>query len=128
MDIDRVFNEVAQKMRSDLERARGALSHAGMKGASAEDTFRTFLREHLPRSLDVSSGVLVDVNGNVSRQLDVIISDANKTPVLFRSGEDRVIPVECAYAVIEVKSKLDAKELDSAFENMLSVRSLTQTA
>ncbi len=128
MDIDEVFNEVAEKMRSDLKQARGALSHAGMKGASAEDTFRAFLRDYLPRSLDVSSGVLVDANGTVSRQLDVIISDAAKTPVFFRSGENRVIPVECAYAVIEVKSKLDANELASAFRNMLSVRALNKTA
>jgi hypothetical protein len=128
MNIDEVFNQVAEKMRSDLKQARGALSHAGMKGASAEDTFRAFLRDYLPRSLDVSSGVLVDAEGNVSRQLDVIISDAAKTPVLFRSEENRVLPVECAYAVIEVKSKLDTKELQGAFKNMLSVRNLKKTA
>jgi hypothetical protein len=60
VDIAAVFNEVAEKMRADLKRARGALSHAGMKGASAEDTFRTFLRDYLPRSLDISSGIVVD--------------------------------------------------------------------
>ncbi len=128
MDIDDVFTEVAEKMRSDLKKARGALSHAGMKGASAEDTFRAFLRDYLPRSLDISSGILVDAQGNVSRQLDVIISDAAKTPVFYRSGENRVIPVECAYAVIEVKSKLNAKELEGSLKNMLSVRKLRKTA
>lgn len=128
VNINEVFNEVAERMRSDLKRARGALPHAGVKGASAEDTFRAFLREYLPRSLDISSGFLVDATGNVSRQLDVIISDAAKTPLFFRGGEHRVIPVECAYAVIEVKSKLDGKELESAFKNMLSVRNLKKTA
>ncbi len=128
MDIDKVFNEVTERMRADFNRAGSALSHAGMKGSSAEETLRTFLREYLPRSLDVSSGILVDAEGRTSRQLDVIIFDAAKTPVLHRSGEDRVVPVECAYAVIEVKSKLNAKELDSAFKNMLSVRALNKTA
>lgn len=128
MRIEEVFNEVSHKMRADLRKARGALSHAGMKGASAEDTFRSFLRDYLPRSVDISPGVLVDARGNVSRQLDVIISDAAKTPVFFKNGEDRVIPVECAYAVIEVKSRLDAKELEGAFKNMLSVRNLEKTA
>jgi hypothetical protein len=66
--------------------------------------------------------------GNVSRQLDVIISDAAKTPLFYRTGEDRVIPVECVYAVVEVKSKLDVHELERAFENMLSVRGLSKTA
>jgi hypothetical protein len=99
-----------------------------MKGASAEGTLRAFLRDYLPRSLDMSSGVLVDAEENVSRQLDVIVSDAAKTPVFFRSGEDRVIPVECSYAVIEVESNPSAKELEGAFKNMLSVRALTKTA
>lgn len=128
MNIDEVFNEVAAQMRSDLKKARNAVPHAATKGASAEDTFRTFLRDYLPRSLDVSSGFLVDVEGNVSSQLDVIISDAAKTPVFFKSGENRVIPVECAYAVIEVKSKLNAKELEGSFKNMLSVRKLKKSA
>lgn len=128
MDLDRVFNEVAERMRSDLRRARGALTHPGQKGASAEETFRTFLREYLPSSLEVSSGILIDAAGNVSRQLDVIVFDAAKTPVLYRSGEDRAVPIECAYAVIEVKSKLNAQELERAFWNMRSVRSLKKTA
>jgi len=128
MNIVEIFDEVAEQMRLDFEKARKAVKHPGLKGASFEETFRTFLREYLPRSLDVSTGELVDSQGSVSRQLDVIISDSTKTPIFYRSGGFRVIPVECTYAVIEVKAYLNANELDSIFQNMESVRNLKKTA
>ena len=129
MNIAEIFDEVAKQMRSDLKKARiAAAKHPGLKGASFEENFRNFLRQYLPRSLDVSTGVLVDALGSASRQLDVIISDSAKTPIFYRSGEIRVIPVECAYAVIEVKASLDANELDRGFQNMESVKRLRKIA
>ena len=116
-------------MRSDLRKARSALSHPGLKGSSFEETFRTFLRQYLPKTLDVSTGIIVDAQGNPpSRQIDVIISDAAKTPILFASGEIRVVPIECVYSVIEVKSFLDTNELKRAYENMRSLRRLEKRA
>jgi len=128
MNIAEIFDEVNIRMRSDFEKARKALGHPGLKGASLEETFRTFLKDYLPRALDISSGKLVDANGNISRQLDVIISDSMKTPIFFRSGDLRVIPVECAYAVIEITAYLDASKLSLVFQNMESVRNLKKTA
>jgi hypothetical protein len=128
MNISEIFDEVAKQMRSNFEKARKAVEQPGLKGTSFEETFRSFLREYLPLSLDVSTGVLVDSHGSVSRQLDVIISDSAKTPIFYRSGDIRVIPVECAYAVIEIKAYLDANELDRIFQNMGSVRNLRKSA
>lgn len=128
MKIAEIFDEVAQQMWSDFNRARSAVQHPGLKGASFEEVFRTFLRQYLPKSLDISFGVLVDANGNDSRQIDVIISDAAKTPIFYKSGDVRVIPVECAYTAIEVKACLNSSELDSVFENMRSVRRLEKKA
>lgn len=126
--VPEVFDKVAAQMQADLEKTRAALSHPGLKGTALEEAFRQFLRQHMPRSLDVSTGILVDSHGRQSRQLDVIISDAIKTPILYQSGETRVIPAECAYAVIEVKATLDADELQRCITNMLSVRQLAKTA
>jgi hypothetical protein len=129
IDLPAIFDEVAEQMRSDLRMARSALGHPGLKGSSFEDTFRKFLRQYLPRTLDVSTGILIDSEGNPpSRQIDVIISDAAKTPILYASGEVRVVPIECVYAVIEVKALLDSNELSRAYENMRSVRRLQKTA
>jgi len=128
MNIAEIFDEVAKQMRSDFDKARKAATQPGLKGTSFEQTFKNFLREYLPQQLDVSTGLLVDSQGGVSRQLDVIISDSAKTPIFYRSGDIRVIPIECAYSVIEVKAYLDTGELDRIFQNMESVRNLKKTA
>jgi hypothetical protein len=124
MKLDEIFDEVAKQMRLDFEKARKATKHPGLKGQAIEETFRTFLRSYLPKFLDISTGILVDSHGESSKQLDVILSDATQTPIFFQSGDMRVIPIECAYAVIEVKAHLGLKELDHTFENMKSVRVL----
>lgn len=128
MRVDELFGVVAERMRTDLKATRAALSHLGLRGASFEESFRGFLRSYLPQGLDISTGILVDARGRHSRQLDVIISDAGKTPVLYSVGNTRVIPVECAYMVIEVKAHLDTPTLHACIENMLSVRALEKTA
>jgi hypothetical protein len=124
VDLEGIFEEVSQEMRSDFAKAQQAMSHAGMKGEANEETVRQFLGQYLPKTLDVSSGVLVDSNGGQSRQLDIVVSDAFKTPVFFESGHMRVIPMECAYAVVEVKAYLGKSEIENAFQNMKSVKAL----
>jgi hypothetical protein len=119
---------VASQMRADIKKARAILEHPVIKGASFEEVFRCFLREYLPNSLNVSTGIIVDSKGNSSRQLDVIISDALKTPIFFKSENIRVIPVECVYAIVEVKAYLNSIELKRTFENMQSVRNLKKIA
>jgi len=128
MNLVNVFDEISTQMRSDLDKARAALTHCGLKVAAFEEIFRAFLREYLPKSLDISTGQIIDSSGGISRQLDVIISDALKTPIFYRSGELRVIPVECVYTVIEVKALLDTKEINNILANMESVRALKKSA
>lgn len=128
MDIVEVFDQVAEKMRSDLAEVRSAVQHSGLKGSSFEEILRRFLISYLPATLDISTGIIVDSSGKTSRQIDVIVSDAAKTPIFYRSGDTRVVPIEGVYAVIEVKGTLTAQELEKAFENMKSVRALQKTA
>lgn len=128
MNVAEIFAQVANQMRADVERARAALSHAGLKGGEFESTFREFLRQYLPSSLDISTGQTVDSRGGVSKQLDVIVSDAAKTPILYQTAEARVVPIECVYALIEVKANLGLSEVDAVFENMRSVKHLQKAA
>lgn len=128
MDLGEIFSNVEKKMQADIGKARASITHSGLKGSQFERTFRTFLREYLPCSLEISTGQVVDSRGGISKQLDVIISDSARTPVLYQDEETRVVPVECVYAVIEVKANLSIGEVESVFENMRSVKALTKTA
>ena len=128
MNLEELFNQVSERMKSDFRKAQMALQNPGQKGESNEKIFKEFLRQYLPMTLDVITGTLVDSDGKQSKQLDVILSDAVKTPIFYQSGNVRVIPVECAYAVFEVKAYLDKAELEKSFENMKSVKELKKEA
>lgn len=128
MNVSEIFAQVANQMRADVERARAAMDHAGLKGSEFEKTFRNFLRQYLPASLDISTGQVVDSRGGVSKQLDVIIADTAKTPILYQTDETRVVPIECVYAVIEVKANLTLAEIESIYQNMQSIKQLKKAA
>jgi len=128
MDLKGIFDEVSNQMKSDFMKAQKSLSHAGLKGGANEEVVRSFLRQYLPKTIDITTGLLVDSQGGQSRQLDIILSDSAKTPIFYESGETRVIPVECAYAVVEVKAFLNKTELEKAYQNMQSVKSLVKKA
>jgi len=128
MDLVKIFDEISAQMLSDFEKSRQALSHAGLKGDANEEIVRSFLRQYLPNNLEISSGIVVDSNGNKSRQLDIILHDSAKTPVFYQNTSTRVIPIECVYAVIEVKAFLDKNELEKCFENMKSLKTLEKKA
>src|SRR5215471_872008 len=91
MNLDEIFDEIAQQMQSDFEKDRKTTNHPGLKGNAVEESCRTFLRDYLPQFLNISTGILVDTEGETSKQLHVIISDAAKTPLFYKSGNMRVI-------------------------------------
>lgn len=95
MKLPEIFNQVSIRMKSDIEEIRKAIDHPGEKGTSFEEVFRKFLRQYLPKSLAVANGFIVNSYGNKSRQIDVIIYDAAKTPIFFENGERRIVPIEC---------------------------------
>lgn len=132
VNILEIFKNISNSMKAELEKTRSAIPHAGEKGQINEEIFRDFLSKYLPKSLDISTGFVIDTNGGISRQLDIIISDVAKTPIFFENGEGnkriRVVPVECVYAIIEVKTKLTKQEIDNCLVNMESVKKLEKKA
>lgn len=129
MKLESIFDEISKAMLSEFEKTRAAIgSNPSLKGTAFENTVKKFLRDHLPSSLDVTTGLVVDSFGNKSRQIDIIITDAAKTPIFYHSEELRVVPIECVYAAIEIKARLTAEELDHAFQNMKSLKSLVKRA
>ena len=53
---------------------------------------------------------------------------AADTPPFFSEDRHRVVPNECVYGMIEVKSRLDTAELHDACQNIARVRALPKTA
>ncbi len=90
------------------------------RGNLVERVFRNQLLEVLPEKVGVSNGFVVDSQGSVSRQMDIILYDRPNTPRIFTSDGAQMFPVEATYACGEIKTDMNSTQLDDAFEKCLS--------
>lgn len=86
------------------------------------------LGDFLPKRYGVTKAFVVDVDGGLSDQLDVVIHDRQYSPLLFEVGGAHFIPAESVYAVFEVKQHLDKGYLEYAGAKAASVRRLRRTS
>lgn len=119
---------ISIQMRAHFTNISSQLPHPGERGKSRENAVIEFLKKYLPANLGVGTGFVIAANGEVSRQQDIVIFDAQKCPTLYGSDDTQVFPVEGVYAVIEVKSNLDSLELNDCIEKILSVKNLPKIA
>lgn len=131
MDFLRYFTGHEDKLLAELSNVRATLTHAGNKGQRAEQAFREFLSDHLPRSMEVGHGEAVDSEGGQvgaaggEHQIDVlVISDAH--PRFGKIEEPSTYFIEGVNAGGEVKSLLKLSHLDAAFKQAVSFKKLYQ--
>ena len=75
---------------------------------------RGYIQHCVPRTLEVIHGAeILDSEGNRSAECDLVVQSA-ATPPLMLGEAFHLVPVEWAYGVIEVKSRLDATQLADA--------------
>lgn len=118
------YEGILQQLRSEVDSINSAFKHQGVKGAGNEAVLRNLLETFLPKKYGVGTGVVIDKDGNQSRQSDIVIYDNVLYPSLLALGKVHLFPVDIVYATIEVKTTLDAKSAREALENIASVRSL----
>src|SRR6266508_2385013 len=84
------------------------LPHHGERGGVRERRVADLLRSVLPKRYGVSSGHVIDPQGGVSLQADIIIYDAVDGIKLPVDEYYSLFPCESVYAIVEVKSTLSA--------------------
>jgi hypothetical protein len=106
LDIPAIFKSDADdilKAREDAIRIHGTNIRAA--GDEVEITVREYLHRMLPPRYYVSQGHLLDIFGNASSQLDVIVSDNFNLPSLQTTKDGtKYIPIDSVYSVGEIKS------------------------
>jgi hypothetical protein len=120
-----IFAQAASKLRKDFDEL-SVVPHSGLKGGEAEALVRRFLKGHIPKRFDVTSGFIIDGRDAVSKQTDVIIYDAMNCPAYRASENASIIPNDNVAAVVEVKSSLDKERLKEAFENIWAAKALAK--
>jgi hypothetical protein len=119
--LNTYFRSVYNKLEADALLFNRQLPHEGLKGSENEQALTDILRDFLPKRYGIEANALViDREGTVSRQCDIVIYDNAQFPKYFR----RVFPIEIVVAVIEVKTELSKQQVDMALENEASLRAL----
>ena len=97
-------------------------------GLGTEDIVREELAHLLPNRYSVSAGLISDGLGRTAGDCDLIVRDANWSPVIKSGATSQSrrfhFPVEGVYAVTEIKQTLGRKELDAAMEKLVMVSRL----
>lgn len=119
--LNRYFRSVFNKLEADALLFNRRLPHEGLKGSENEQALADVLRSFLPPKYGVEVNALViDREGGVSRQCDIIIYDDVQFPQYLR----KVYPIETVLAVVEVKTELTKQQVDSALQNEAALRAL----
>ena len=127
MTVSKSISEQLHRMLAVKRGQSELLRHPLEKGLGIEESLRNLLRTFLPRKFGVAKGKIANSEGDMGKQLDVIIYDALDCPSLFvDENQNQILPIERVYGAIEVKTTLDATNLDDAFRNLKSVHDLKE--
>jgi len=83
--------------------------HGPTIGLLTEEILRSFLKEHLPKSISVEQGFILTQNGELSKQCDILIYDSDLYAPFYRINNLVVIPAVSVIAIIEVKTTINKK-------------------
>jgi uncharacterized protein DUF6602 len=122
--IATLFAEAGKQLRADFEHVRSTMPHAGLKGEEVEGILRTFLDRHLPQRFGAGSGLIIDSENNLSKQMDFIVYDALSSPLYRFAERAQIIPADSVASAIQVKTALNKRELEDAYENIASSKRL----
>jgi hypothetical protein len=121
-----IFAQAARKLRSDFD-ALTVIPHNASKGHEAEEIIRRFLNDHLPKRFVAGCGFIIDAQGAVSNQADVVVYDAHNCPVYRASDSAAIFPSNNVAVVVEVKSRLNKEAIEDAASKIARVKGLVKS-
>ena len=122
------------QMSAQLSTNRDNIIHSTSKGDALENAWIEWLRKFLPKRYSVDKAIVIDYEGAISQQMDIVVYDDWFTPFIFTQNGFHYIPAEGVYAVFEVKPDIskfsDRKKHNIAYagEKIKSVRVLKREA
>jgi hypothetical protein len=121
--LRKYYLEVAEVLRGEA-RVCSVLPNPSDVGGTREGVYAEFLTRHLPSRCNVRrGGFLFGSDGSESGQLDLFITtDIAPQYLLSTDGEAKSFaPVDGTLGVVEIKSKLDKKELFKALDGIAKI-------
>jgi hypothetical protein len=123
-----ILDGLQARLEGELRGNRVAVTHPGARGEASEDDWLRVLKDHLPHRYQADRAFVIDSEGACSEQIDVVIYDRQYSPFLFNQANQRYVPAESVYAVLEVKQDLSREHVLYAGQKAASVRRLHRTS
>jgi hypothetical protein len=118
--------EYIANIRNALQRSASAssLEHRGLEGKVREIFAEDLLTPILFPGTEIGSGKIVDSEGSLSAETDLVIYSRSTLPPYAYGHSIGVFPVESCIYAIEVKSTLTASEVRGSIEKAQILRRL----
>ena len=127
--IDKFKKEV-ESLISDRDFSE-AIDRMATRGDIIEEAISSLFSKYFPNRCGFGKGIILDSFDNKSKEVDIVIFDKdNIPPICFgdkSKNKERVegfFPIESCWYAIEIKKKLNNKELEKTIENLDSVKEL----
>lgn len=123
--MSRYFEYISQELFSKILQVKAYITrHNPTTGALAEEVLRQFLKDHLPQVVSVEQGFILDKDGALSKQCDILIYDSHWYAPFYRVGGLVVIPAEAVIAIIEVKTSITKRTFNEVLSYFASFEAL----
>ncbi|HWT75323.1 MAG TPA: DUF6602 domain-containing protein [Mobilitalea sp.] len=110
------FKETFVERSIELFDLDGKLYHPGEFGAYREKQLSELLRCVTPNNYDISNGFIITADDRVSTQCDLLV--VSRDSITLFDHNFKFYPAETVAGIIEVKSDLTYKQLESAMRKM----------
>lgn len=123
-----ILGGLQARLEGSLRGNRAAVMHPGARGEATEEDWLRVLKDHLPHRYQADRAFVIDSRGGCSEQIDIVVYDRQYSPYLYNQANQRYIPAESVYGVVEVKQDLNRDHVLYAGAKAASVRRLYRTS
>lgn len=109
---------VSNKARTMIQASHNinSIHHNGLKGTFREYSLSNFLKDFLPNTYGVGSGLIQDSIGNQSPETDLLIWKKNELPPIIINESKGIYPLESCFCFFEIKSEITATNIKDAVQ------------
>lgn len=122
--VEEYWSGVSQRLQTEVDVINRLVKHNGEVGRANENSLSTLLREMLPSSIGVGTGIVIDSSGRRSKQTDIILFDVSNQPQMLAQTTQLLFPIETVLMAVEVKTTLDAAAVQDVGEKCSALREL----
>ncbi|MEI7027385.1 DUF6602 domain-containing protein [Paenibacillus sp. y28] len=108
-DHGKVLKKIVQNYnlleQTIVDQLQFSVAHHLTTGIYREGIWKSLFEQIVPKKFSIEQSVfIVDSQGNVSKEVDLVIFDEQYTPYIFRYGNIKYIPIEAVAVVVQCKS------------------------